>query len=275
MKIQFLGTAAAEGVPAFFCDCDVCNYSRKMGGRNIRSRSQAIIDDKILIDFCPDTLWHMNAFGINLNRVHTCLLTHAHSDHINADELVMRQRGFSNLKNPEKFVVYGSRASLVKLNEIIFKRGIHEDVGAEIVSSRNPFTVEGYTVTPLRAIHAPELDPLIYMIQKDGKTFIYGTDTGIFVDEVMDYLADNKIYVDAVAMDCTEILNDCQYPYHMDFGKNVKLKGMLMDRGICDENTKFICHHFSHNAKASYDDFVPIAAKEGFDVTYDGMILEI
>ena len=124
IKIQFSGTAAAEGVPAFFCDCDICNYSRKMGGMNIRSRSQAIIDDKILIDFCPDTLWHMNDFGINFNKVHTCLLTHAHSDHLNADELVMHQRGFSNRKNPEKLLFTDHVRDLVKLNEIIFKIGI-------------------------------------------------------------------------------------------------------------------------------------------------------
>ena len=275
MKIQFLGTAAAEGVPAFFCECDVCNYSRKTGGRNIRSRSQAMIDDKILIDFCPDTLWHMNAFGLNFNEVHTCLLTHAHSDHLNENELIMRRKGFAHLKNREKLIVYGSRESLAPVNNIIYRKGVEEDVGICIAESCKPFEAEGYKITPLKAIHAPELNSLIYMIERDGKAFIYGTDTGIFVEEVLDYLEKSGVYVNAVAMDCTEILNNCQYPYHMDLGKNVKLKKMLIDRGICDENTLFLCHHFSHNGKASYDDLVPIAEKEGFGVAYDGMVVEI
>ena len=45
MKIKYLGTAAYEGVPALFCRCEVCRGSRAAGGRNVRSRQQAILDD--------------------------------------------------------------------------------------------------------------------------------------------------------------------------------------------------------------------------------------
>lgn len=56
MKIQFLGTAAYEGIPAMFCQCEQCNTARKRGGKNLRTRSQALIDGKLLIDFPADTL---------------------------------------------------------------------------------------------------------------------------------------------------------------------------------------------------------------------------
>ena len=50
----------------------------------------------------------------------------------------------------------------------------------------------------------------------------------------------------------------------------------MLEMGIADDKTTFICHHFSHNPEyAIYDDLVPIAAKEGFLVSYDGMILNI
>ena len=55
MKLQYFGTAAAEGWPALFCGCDACRRAREAGGRNIRTRSQALIDDKLLIDFPADT----------------------------------------------------------------------------------------------------------------------------------------------------------------------------------------------------------------------------
>lgn len=58
MKIQYLGTAAAEGIPAIFCECDTCKKARSLGGRNIRTRSQAIIDENVLIDFPADTYMH-------------------------------------------------------------------------------------------------------------------------------------------------------------------------------------------------------------------------
>ena len=46
MKLTYLGTAAAEGVPALFCRCDFCRYARKAGGREIRTRAGALLDDK-------------------------------------------------------------------------------------------------------------------------------------------------------------------------------------------------------------------------------------
>ena len=38
MKIKYLGTAAAEAIPALFCTCDVCRKARKVGGRELRLR---------------------------------------------------------------------------------------------------------------------------------------------------------------------------------------------------------------------------------------------
>lgn len=34
MKIKYLGTAAAERIPAMFCKCDVCRAARENGGRD-------------------------------------------------------------------------------------------------------------------------------------------------------------------------------------------------------------------------------------------------
>ena len=53
MEILFLGTAAAEGTPAVFCDCKMCRYAREKGGKEIRSRSGALIDGKLKISVLP------------------------------------------------------------------------------------------------------------------------------------------------------------------------------------------------------------------------------
>ena len=55
MKLTFLGTAAAEGFPAIFCNCEYCKEARKLGGKNIRSRSQTLINDDLLIDLPADS----------------------------------------------------------------------------------------------------------------------------------------------------------------------------------------------------------------------------
>ena len=45
MKINYLGTGAAERIPGIFCNCKLCKYAREKKGREIRTQTQLIIDD--------------------------------------------------------------------------------------------------------------------------------------------------------------------------------------------------------------------------------------
>ena len=58
MKLTYLGTGAAEGWPALFCNCKNCQEAARLGGRNIRTRSQSLINTDLLIDLPPDTYLH-------------------------------------------------------------------------------------------------------------------------------------------------------------------------------------------------------------------------
>lgn len=66
MKLTYYGTAAAEGFPALYCHCDACERARKSGGKNIRTRSQALINDDLLIDFPADTYMHELIYALEL-----------------------------------------------------------------------------------------------------------------------------------------------------------------------------------------------------------------
>ena len=44
MKFTYLGTGAAEGVPAMFCSCDTCREVRRRGEGEFHTRSQLLID---------------------------------------------------------------------------------------------------------------------------------------------------------------------------------------------------------------------------------------
>ena len=66
MNLQYFGTAAAEAVPAPFCECPVCQAARQKGGRNVRTRSQALVEGRLLLDFPPDTYLHVLNYGLRL-----------------------------------------------------------------------------------------------------------------------------------------------------------------------------------------------------------------
>ena len=81
MKLKYYGTGGGGGIPEIFCDCRVCRHARKVGGKEIRTRSQAVIDGKISIDFPVDTYLHTAFYGLDMRRVKNIVITHAHYDH--------------------------------------------------------------------------------------------------------------------------------------------------------------------------------------------------
>jgi len=276
MKIKILGTAAAEGFPAMFCECDTCRKARRLGGRNIRTRSGAVIDEKLLIDFGPDTLHHTIYNGLDLTKVTDLLITHSHRDHLYPLDFENRKDGYCVMKNKKPLNIYGTVASI---NEIkgIYKgnTGVEKELKLNVIEPFKTYKIGEYTVIPLKANHSPKTDPVIYIIQKSGKTFLYSTDTGCYFPETVDFLKNWAGYVDAIAIDCTAILLKNWREHHMGLDTDIEQIEQLKSVGIMDENTKVFLHHFSHNGGAVYDDLVTIAAKYGFFVAYDGMEINL
>lgn len=277
MKFQYLGTAAAEGIPALLCGCEVCTRSRKLGGRAMRTRTQAIIDDKLLIDFPADTLLHTHLYNIDFLGVNNCLITHKHGDHLYIADFEMLLPGFSHAPEDWHMTFYGSDKVEAAIVPYI-KDQLKADklISFERVEEYMPINISGYIVTPLKAIHDQKSGPLIYQIFDGEKTVLYGTDTHYFDDSVWEYWEKTKPYFNMVSLDCTNACLPMSYVGHMSFEENLKVRDRMIEMGLADENTKFISHHFSHNgANAVYDDFVAIAEKENFLVSYDGMIINI
>ena len=276
MKIKYLGTAAAEGVPAIFCNCDVCTKSRERGGKNIRTRSQAILDDKLLIDFPADTYTHCLNNGINLTKVEHCLITHTHSDHLYPNDLIMRFPGFSDMGKGKPFNLYGLSGAMLNVNAYINKHTFDSKdiIETNVLELYKPIKIDEYTVTALEAIHDVHSYPAIYLITNhENKTILYAHDTNYLCEDVWNYIRDNGIKLDFVSLDCTDgDIETRTYIGHMNLKDNIKVMNRLKEMGAAGENTIFCSNHFSHNGKdVLYDDFSVIAEKSGVLTSYDGM----
>ena len=102
MKLKYYGTGAGYGVPEIFCDCRICHHAREAGGKNVRTRSQAVLDDRLAIDLSVDT-FHHNAFaGLDMRKIHHVLVTHNHHDHFFTPDMFTRAR---NMTEPVKFYI--------------------------------------------------------------------------------------------------------------------------------------------------------------------------
>ena len=276
MKIQYFGTAAAEGWPAVFCGCEACRRARSLGGHNIRTRAQAMINDELLVDLPPDTYYHALKYGVDLSAVETLLITHSHQDHFYPFELFLRGFPYAHEPAAPVLTVYGNK----KVRELYMENlklcdspNIEEHLRfCDAVPFETFDTAEGYQVTPLLASHAKNEECLIYLIEKDGKRIFYANDSGFYPPETWQFLAGK--HLDLVSFDCTNVCTP-DGKYHMGLPDNIEAKEHLIELGCADENTQFVVTHFSHNGKLTHDEIVSEAQKNSFIAAYDGIIIEL
>ena len=58
MKIKYLGTAAFEGIPAMFCNCEVCKNAFKLGGKNMSKGVKVILSgDTVHVDMTINMMY--------------------------------------------------------------------------------------------------------------------------------------------------------------------------------------------------------------------------
>lgn len=267
MKLMYLGTAAAEGVPAVFCNCEKCVYARKVGGKEIRTRSGALVDDFLKIDMPADGYMQSLLHGLDYSKLDHILITHTHEDHYCVLELNNRRKPFSQKAKTEKpLTVYGSIQAEAMIHPML-EEGVLE---FKVLTAYEPVQIEDYTVTPLPAVHAFNEQAFFYLIEKGDKALLYCHDTDEFTDEHIEFLKTKKVTM--VSLDCTNGVLEMDYVGHMGISDNLRMKEKLISIGTADENTIFIANHFSHNGVAPYEELQK--RLPGFLVSYDGMTVE-
>ncbi len=280
-----LGSAAAEGVPAYFCNCRVCREAAARGGREIRGRTAYNFGGVLQIDFGPDMLQAFQRHYPRLNAMRHLLVTHAHEDHLAPGELWFRASGFSRLPaDTPPLTIHGAPAVLERLQRDIAPtmrdRGKVLEMAHLAFNGIAPFqTFElpdiGATVRTFPAKHAPGLMAMLFLITMGGRTVFIGNDTGFFPDETFDALKAlaGKIHVDIFVVDCCGALLENYREFHMGADVNLELFAKLEQMGFIDSDTVKVANHFSHNGKATHAELCEFFEPKGVVVGYDGLEL--
>lgn len=270
MKIKYLGTSAHEGLPAPFCKCPTCQRARLLGERNFRSRSQALVDDKILIDFNADTFMHFMRYKTDTLKIRYCLITHTHGDHFYLDDMSIARYAV----DPEPLHFYAGQDGYDKAkSSFAALENFRNKYTLTKVSAYERFGIEDYEVLPVKATHDPKTSPLNYAFARGGKRMLYAHDTGNFSDETVSALRDfGKL--DFVSMDCAGGLLDTTWGWHMTFGQVKTQLEILWKNGVVGDGTIVCLSHFAHISDATYDDMVNACRGTDILVAYDGMEIE-
>ena len=57
-----------------------------------------MIDDDLMVDFPPDSYWHIVNYGIDASQIKHLVITHSHQDHFFIDDLKLRKPVFAHLE---------------------------------------------------------------------------------------------------------------------------------------------------------------------------------
>ena len=200
MKIKYWGTAAAEGVPGIFCNCETCRLARAEKGRKIRMRSQILINDDLLVDFGPDTYSNSLKYEYNMTNLKHVIITHPHEDHLYSEELEHRLKGFACEVGTPVLVMHGSEDTLATIRRVTERVPAFKDQDRVIYDIMKPYetrAIGNYFVTPLPAEHGTAT-PFVYLIEEEGKAFLVLNDTGRPSYEVYEYLIKRGIVLNAI-----------------------------------------------------------------------------
>ena len=271
MKIKYLGTAAAEGIPAVFCACELCSKVRKKGSeKDFRARSQMLINDRLVVDFGPDAYSNSVKHGVDYSKISSYLITHSHSDHFDAPEFEYFVQGFAYNTASDKIYIYGNKAVVDKMKESFnFDPQIFI---LKVLEKYKSTVIEDMEITPLPAAHMTGVeDAFIYLIEDKTGALLYGNDTGKISDEVFEFLKKKKKNIDILSLDCTKGSFERDYYSHMSLSENNAVKERLIADGVCDDSVMAISTHFSHNCAETHAELCKKAKKYDIIIAYDGM----
>lgn len=283
MKVQYLGTGAAEGVPALFCNCAYCKSLRERiargeGGREVRTRAQVLIDGELSVDFPPDAFAHMARFGVDLSAVKYLLVTHSHMDHFYAHDFILRGYKYAHEMTAPQLTVFGN-AEVCEVFRECTRREMKAEVGKTValrpVGAFEEIAFGDWKAYSMPAHHTSR-EPLLWLMEKDGKRVLHLTDTGRLPDESLNFLKTLGKRADLVTLDCTFLWEDADpFARHMNLKEAAYTVERLARAGICDGKTVKVITHFSHNSAPSADAVLRAEETYGFVAAYDGMTVEI
>ncbi len=273
MEVLLLGTAAAEAWPCPWCACPACAGARRHGGRDIRTRAGALLDDAVKVDYGPDTVMQMQRAGRDLTRLTTLVYTHADDDHFTPTELQYRGPGSVTQTPPAPLHVYANAEVIGRL-----RQDYRDDLDALRMELHPPLeplqsvtSPDGTEILPLPATHGP--GALLLRLTRHGRRVFYGHDSGVYPDAAIEALAGAPL--DLALFDCTYGPQQGDYAGHLGIGGVLDMAERLRAVGAVTDQTKLVATHFSHNGGALYDDLAARLGSHRVQTAYDGMILDL
>lgn len=268
MQIRLIGTGSADGIPAFFSNSEVSQYAREHGGKDVRTRCAALIDGTIKIDLPPETFMQCVQQGLDPQDWSALVFTHSHEDHCAISELQYGLIPFTEREFLE-YPIYCNG----EIKRLIRDR--YPKWPLEVVETKSfcSFHHEGYNITPFAANHKEDEDSQNLIFQRDGKTLIYATDTGVWEEPSWAFL--KGFVVDCLVIECTDGFHPSGYHGHLAIESCVSVIERLRSQGTLRADSRVITTHHAHTGGANHQQLVDALKPHGMEPGFDGMLIDV
>lgn len=209
MKIEFLGTGAADW-----------NIQNRVEGEEFRRFSSVLVDGELLIDPGPHIFDYAEKSGQPdlFAHVKDIIVTHSHGDHFTPATV-------ARLCSGHACTLWADGTIIRPLMAVLGAEAARE-IDFRPVTPCRPIPVGDYLITPLRANHGtdnPGEQTLNYIVERDGKRFFYGLDSGRIMYDA--FCAFRKLRFDAMIFEATigDVPDDDRIFGHTKSGHELRL----------------------------------------------------
>jgi len=269
VRITFTGTGAANGIPGYFQTDRVSEHARKHGGKDVRYRAGAVIDGILKIDWGPDTFACCERLGMRAAEWKHVFFTHSHDDHFAPREFQYLFPPFLPIEH-HKPLVYGNAAIV---EGFVGQFDHAEELERILIRSFVPIEVVGYRVTPIHAYHKLDEDSLNLIFEREQRSILYATDTGVYQEDTWEFLARRNL--DCVILDCTDGMAPSEYWGHLSCEQLLSVAERMRAIGAAHDRTTFCSTHHGSAGGATHEELERFFAPHGVLVAFDGLTLEV
>ena len=255
MRIRFLGTGGAEGIPAINCDCHHCTRARREGGLLTRRRSAVLFSlpgYELLMDTPPDIRELLETNGVR--KIHGIFLTHEHADHTEGlEEFLYWREGVDLFAEPRLYrrLIRGEWGE--RLPDIAFHLVIRPGIAVRF---------KDFFFVPFEVRHSVPCFGLAFY--EGRRRVVHLTDSGRRLSNYARCLIDGA---DALIVN-TPFFEPLEAEAHLSVKEAIALKDEM---GV----ERLVLTHINHHNRPHDELEAYVAQFEGVTVAYDGLTIDV